>query len=379
MKRCFVHITGWWYRHVGAPIFYLWDSEPIHDFFLDLGEVMARIPGVPALIALICRVRDPRLITTVAGIRFENPIGLAAGFDHEAQLPGMIHAIGFGFESVGTITNGSYGGNEYPRIKRLVRSRSILVNKGLKSSGIRIIATRLASHHIGWRVPIGISIGPTNSPALNDLGDVIRDIVSAFTFVRDFSLPFAYYELNISCPNLNKEIALHTDESFGAVLTALDSLSLAKPLFIKMPINLSNDAMIRLADISLHHSVAALILGNLQHDRTLPVYDVKEIKQFEGKRGNFSGIPCQARSDELIKILYPKVKGKIALVGCGGVFSAEDAYRKIRNGASLIQLASATIFEGPQVAGEICADLPILLQRDSVRSIADAVGLDATI
>ena len=226
MNRFKTHLIGFAYRHIAAPVFYLWDSEPIHDFFLDLGEVMARLPGVPALVALLCRARNPILRTRVAGISFENPIGLAAGFDHEAQLPGMIHSIGFGFESVGTITNGSYGGNEYPRIKRLVKSRAILVNKGLKSSGIRAVAARLSSHKIGWKVPIGVSIGQTNSPDINTHEDAVRDITDAFAHARDSKLPFSYFELNISCPNLNHDIPFYTPETLEPMAPVIAMLPL---------------------------------------------------------------------------------------------------------------------------------------------------------
>ena len=132
----------------------------------------------------------------------------------------------------------------------------------------------------------------------------------------------------------------------------------------------------QLFTVCLQHSIAAVIIGNLQHDRTNPAFDQGEIASCEGKRGNFSGTPCQSRSDELIRLAYPILKNNIAIIGCGGVFNAEDAYRKIRNGASLIQLATATIFEGPQVAGEICADLIPILKRDGYFTISSAIGVN---
>ena len=376
MKKMTVHAIGWFYRNVAVHIFFLWDSEPIHDFFLDMGECMAHIPGIPALISLMCRFEDERLTTTVAGITFPNPIGLAAGFDHEAQLPSMVHAIGFGFESVGTITNGAYGGNEYPRIKRMVKSRSILVNKGLKSSGIRAVITRVAARHIRWRVPVGISVGQTNSQTITTHEEAIGDIVSALTFIREYQLPFSYIELNISCPNLNHDISFYDPNRLDQLLSAVEKIGLTVPLFLKMPISLSNDETMQLFTVCLRHRIAAVIIGNLQHNRADPAFNPGEIAACEGKRGNFSGKPCQSRSDELIKLAYPILKNNIAIIGCGGVFNAEDAYRKIRNGASLIQLATATIFEGPQVAGEINADLIHILKRDGYFSVSSAVGVN---
>jgi dihydroorotate dehydrogenase len=160
-------------------------------------------------------------------------------------------------------------------------------------------------------------------------------------------------------------------------MTAIRRLSLDKPLFVKMPIDLSNENTLALVDTALHFQVAALIFGNLQHDRTHPSFDAAEMEAHKKYKGNWSGMPCQARSDELVALAYRRAAGNIAIIGCGGVFTAEDAYRKIRLGASLVQLVTATIFNGPQVAAEICADLPNLLRRDGFSRVEEAVGIDA--
>ncbi len=375
MKKLIVVVAGWCYRHIGSRFFFLFDSEPIHDFFLDLGAVMGRIPGIPALTSACFRIRHPALKTTVAGITFENPVGLAAGFDHEAQLPRIIGAIGFGFESVGTITNGAYGGNPYPRIKRLVHSRAILVNKGFKSTGIDAVLSRLRGSR--WPIPIGISLGRTNTIAHETHADAIADIVAAFRKTVAADLPFSYFELNISCPNLLKDISFYEPARLRELLDAVCAQPLPKPLFIKMPIVLSDEATRALLDVILLYPVAAVIFGNLQHDRSHPTFDQAEMAAFEGIKGNWSGLPCQSRSDELVRLAYLQLKGKIAIVGCGGIFTPEDAYRKIRLGASLVQLAAATIFEGPQIASEINLALPALLKRDGFARIGDAVGTAA--
>lgn len=374
MKRVLVHGFGWSYRHIAAPVFFRWDSEPIHEFFLALGEKLGAVSGFTALLTFMMRVRDSSLETTVAGITFENPIGLAAGFDHEGQLPRMIGALGFGFESIGTVTDGVYGGNPYPRLKRLVKSRSILVYKGFKSTGMANVLHKLAGQR--WQVPIGLSVGRTNTDAHENHDDAIADVLAAFRKAQDAGLPFAYYELNISCPNLLKDISFYEANRFGQLLAAVCGLALDKPLFVKMPISLSNEQTLALIDTALRFPVAALIFGNLQHDRTHPAFDREELEAHRQYRGNWSGMPCQKRSDELVALAYKRCAGAIAIVGCGGIFTAEDAYRKIRLGASLVQLVSATIFSGPQIAAELCADLPNLLKRDGFSCVADAVGAD---
>ncbi len=374
MKGMFVHVVGWSYRKL-TPLIFLADSEPAHDFVLDMSEFMGKIPGVPALMRACLRVSHSSLKTTVAGIEFENPIGLAAGFDHEAQMPRVVDGIGFGFQSVGTVTNGAYEGNPYPRIKRLVKSRTMLVYKGFKSTGMSKVLARIRGQK--WNVPVGISIGRTNPLKEYTYPVAYADIVEAFTKARDSGIPFSYFELNISCPNMLKEVSFYEPEHLAPLLQKIADLKLPKPLFIKMPIGLSDEGVKALLDTIMQFPVAAVIFGNLQIRRDDPAFDPKELATLQKFPGNWSGMPCQKRSDHLVKLAYRHVKGRLAIIGCGGIFSAEDAYRKIRNGASLVQLVSATVWEGPQVPAEICADLPALLARDGFKNVSEAVGVDA--
>ena len=373
MKKAFVHGVGKIYRFL-TPIIFLSDSEPAHDFVLAMSQFLGSIPGVPKLLRVLLRISDPSLETTVAGIHFENPIGLAAGFDHEASMPRIVGSIGFGFQSIGTVTNGAYEGNPYPRIKRLVKSRTMLVYKGFKSSGMNFVLAKIKSQK--WTVPIGISIGRTNPLSEYTHEAAIADIVEGFTKAVDSHVPFSYFELNISCPNMLHEISFYEPEHLSTLLFAIQQLALPKPLFIKMPISLSDDEIQAILDTVMQFQVAAVIFGNLQVDRTNPAFDKTELATLAKYPGNWSGMPCQEQSDHLVKLAYTHTKGRLAVVGCGGVFTAQDAYRKIRNGASLIQLVTATVFEGPQVAAEICADLPALLARDGFKSVAEAVGVD---
>src|SRR3989344_2767008 len=367
MNNSFVHAVGWSYRAL-TPLIFLADSEPAHDFVLDLSEVLGKVPGVPSLMRACMRVSHPSLNTTVAGIEFENPIGLAAGFDHEAQMPRIVDTLGFGFQSVGTVTNGAYEGNPYPRIKRLVKSRTMLVYKGFKSTGMSAVLRRIKGQT--WRVPVGISIGRTNPLGEHTYPAAIAGIVESFTKTRVSGAPFAYFELNISCPNMLHEVSFYEPERLAQLLTAVRALNLPKPLFIKMPISLPDEGTKALLDVAMRFPVAAGIFGNLQINRADPAFDPQELATLAQYPGNWSGMPFQKRSDHLVTLAYNHVKGRLAVIGCGGVFSAADAYRKIRNGASLVQLVSAADWEGPQVPAEICADLPALLERDGFKNIS---------
>ena len=374
MKTSFVHMLGWIYRNLCTKIFFRFDAEPIHEFVLKLGEIMGKIPGLSFLVRSVIRVSNPVLNTEVAGIFFENPIGLSAGFDHEAQLTRVISGFGFGFESVGTVTNKPYGGNPYPRIKRLVKSRSLLVNKGFKSTGIDKVLSQLSGSK--FSIPTGISLGRTNTDEHKDHADAIADIVDAFKKVEASKIPFSYLELNISCPNLTKDISFYEPERLSELLVAVFSLKLSKPLFIKMPITLSDEQTKKLLDIILGFPISALIFGNLQNSRTHPAFDKNEIAKCKDYKGNWSGMPCKERSDELIRLAYIHTNGKLPIIGCGGIFTAGDAYRKIKLGASLVQLVTGLIFNGPQLPAEICSDLPALLKKDGYKNIKDAVGTD---
>lgn len=375
MKRKFVHSIGWLYRAIGTKIFFLFDSEPIHEAVVHGGKLLGNIPGVPALMRALFRVRDDSLAVEVAGIRFENPVGMAAGFDHEARLTQIVGGLGLGFQSVGTVTNGSYAGNPYPRMKRLVKSRSLLVNKGFKSSGIDAVLASLEGK--AFDIPIGISIGRTNTDAHEGYADAIADITASFAQVMRSRVPFAYFELNISCPNLTKDISFYKPEPLKRLLEAIFEKGIDRPLFIKMPIALSDADTLALLDVIRAFPVAAIIIGNLQHDTTVPAFDSQELEAHRHLRGKWSGMPCQSRSDALIRLCYRHLDRRIAIVGCGGIFCAEDAYRKIRLGARAVQMATGFVFSGPLLAAEIASDLPRLLARDGCASVVEAIGADA--
>lgn len=335
---------------------------------------MGSIPGMPALMRTLFRVRHPALETEIAGIRFENPVGMAAGFDYEARLTQVVSGLGLGFQSVGTVTNGAYEGNAYPRMKRLVKSKSLLVNKGFKSSGMDAVLGSLRGKT--FDIPVGISIGRTNTDAHEGHDDAIADIVEAFKKAERSGVPFSYFELNISCPNLTKDISFYKPEPLQRLLEAVFALGFKRPLFIKMPIVLSDAETLALLDVIRRFAVAAIIIGNLQHNKSDPAFDRGEMAVYGGYRGNWSGMPCQSRSDELIRFCYKHLDRRIAIIGCGGTFNASDAYRKIRLGASAVQMATGFVFSGPLLGAEIAGDLPGLLARDGFASVQEAVGAD---
>ena len=372
-QRFLIRIFGWKYRYIFSKILFRFDSESVHTWCIRMGERLGAMPGAPRLVAGLFRFSHPSLRTTLAGISLETPVGLAAGFDYEARLPRILPSIGFGWSTVGTITNEPYAGNPLPRLGRLVKSQSLLVNKGFKNLGIDATLARLAG--IQTSIPIGISIGMTNTPRITRHEDAVADISAAFKKAEQSSVRFAYYELNISCPNLRTTVAFYEPKRLETLLAALDALSLSKPVFIKMPIEKSDAETVAMLRVVATHRIAGVIIGNLQKDRMHLSLNPAEVARYP--KGNFSGAPCRTRSDELVRLAYREVGEKLAIIGCGGIFTTEDAYRKICLGASALQLVTGLIFRGPLVPSEIAVGLAALLKRDGFRTIADAVGIDA--
>lgn len=321
----------------------------------------------------IWRYDNPILANTVAGMHFPNPVGLSAGFDYDADLVDTTPNLGFGFHTVGTLTKDAYAGNPPPMLGRLPRSRSLLVNKGFKNEGIaRVLPRAVRDKRV---IPLGISIGATNKP-YKTFEAMVENVALGFSEAQRFQ-DFDYFELNISCPNLlnikNLPDQVGTPTGFKDVLDALVPLQLARPVFVKMPLERTREEALELMKVADPYPfVTGMIFSNLAKDRTNPSFDPQEIST--AGQGNFSGKPTEAGSNELLRDAYQAYGKRYVLIGTGGVFSAEDAYRKILLGASLVQLITGMVYMGPQQIGEINRGLVQLLKRDGFRSIAEAVG-----
>lgn len=365
------------YQKIIKPIFFLIYPEIVHNLMVWVGSNLARTPIIKFIGSKFVYFH-PSLRQKITGIEFDNPVGLAAGFDYNADLTQALYYLGFGFQSTGTITNLPYEGNPYPRLGRLPKSKSLMVNKGFKNIGAKKTAEKLAiSGAEGFKIPVGISIGMTHSENIKTIEEAVKDIISAFKIFEERKVKNSYYELNISCPNLvhAKNISFYPPKNLELLLTAVDKLRLKKPVFVKMPIEKTNNEIVKMLDeIIKHKSINGVIFGNLQKNRKDPSFNQSEVRKF--KVGNFSGKPCEHRSNELIALAYKKYGNKLVIIGCGGIFSAEDAYKKIKLGASLVQLITGMIFQGPQLISQINLELIDLLKKDGFKNIKEAVGYE---
>jgi len=358
------------YKWILKPILFQFDAELVHDYFIKMGHFFGKYKITQKTCSILFNYQDSSLEQTIKGINFKNPVGLAAGFDYEGNLTQTMPEVGFGFETIGTITNNPYEGNTKPRLGRLPKSRSLLVNKGFKNLGMERTLKKLDG--LNFKIPVGMSIGVTNTSTLSNQQEAILDIVKAFETAEASAIPFSYYELNISCPNLQVSVEFYSAHSLEELLVAVTKNKLSKPLFIKMPIDKTDAEVLEMLKVIVRYPVSGVIFGNLQKNKKDLSLNPEEVARFT--KGNFSGKPTEKRSNELISLTHKTCGDKLIIIGCGGVFNAEDAYRKIKLGASLVQMITGMIFEGPQTIGDINLGLTKLLKRDGYKNISEAVG-----
>ncbi len=358
-------ILSFKYRFLLKPLLFRLEPETAHDLFVNIGKTLGRFTTTRYLTSLLFNFKDPVLTQKILGIKFKNPIGLAAGFDKDANLFNILPEVGFGFEEIGSITANPYEGNPKPRLVRLKKSQSLLVNYGLKSLGAKLIAEKLKGKR--FKFPIGTSIAKTNSlETVNEtLG--IKDYAAGF---EHFTQIGDYFTINISCPNTFGGQPFHNPASLNKLLNALDKIPTKKPIFIKFSPDLSIKEIDSILEICSNHRVHGFVLSNLTKKRTNPKIIDNSIPDF----GGLSGKVVEELTDNLIKYVYKKTQGKYLIIGCGGVFSAKDAYRKIKLGASLIQLITGMIYQGPQTISQINLGLVKLLKKDGYKNISEAIG-----
>lgn len=366
----FVEIRNWvtrfFYQNFLKPIFFKFEPETVHDRMIFLGRLLATNTLSKKIAGLFFSYSNKALEQKLLGIKFSNPVGLSAGFDKDARLTEILPSVGFGFAEIGTITGEVCKGNAKPRLWRLKKSRSLVVNYGLKNEGSEKIAQRLGNKK--FAIPIITSIGKTNSEKTAETEAGIEDYLKAY---KEFTHIGQIFDINISCPNAFGGTPFSDPKKLNKLLSEIDKVVTRKPIFLKMPADLSEIQLEEIIKVAGKHKIAGFICTNLTKDR-----NNKKIVDRVPEKGGISGKVVEDLANDLVAKVYRKTKGKYIIIGCGGVFSAEDAYKKIKLGANLIQLITGMIFEGPQVISEINQGLVGLLNRDGYKNISEAVGKD---
>ena len=368
----FTAISRTTYGNIVKPILFKSSPDDVHARLLRMSRLRQRYPFTDSLVSkLLSYQNSAALSQSVDGIYFPNPVGLAAGFDKNIQLAPTMKAVGFGFMTGGSVTFHECNGNPRPWFYRLPNQESLVVNVGLANEGTQVVMERLRAYRASQfeQFPLVVSVATTNSPEACDDPSAIADYIGSLSVLQNQPQVSAI-ELNISCPNAYGGEPFTDPLRLGQLLVAVDALNIVKPVWVKMPIDLAWPEFDALLQVIISHRVQGVTIGNLQKNRAeIPPQDLpNEVK------GNLSGLPTQAPSDELIRRTYADYGGRLTIIGVGGVFSAQDAYRKICLGANLVELITGMIYEGPQLIGQINRELVELLKRDNFANISEAVG-----
>ncbi len=349
------------------PLLFRLDAERAHGLVTSGLGGAVRLPGLPRLLRALYQVEHPALRVDVGGLAFANPTGLAAGFDKHATLIAPLALLGFGHVEVGTVTPRAQPGNPRPRLFRLPDDGALINRMGFNSPGMAAAARHLAARPAG--VVVGVNLGKNRTTPLDRAAD---DYAAAFAALA----PLAdYVAVNISSPNTPGLRRLHERHALAALLARLTAANAAlpapRPIWLKVSPDESAAELDAVIDVALAAGIAGFIAGNT----TLAREGLCSPRRVEA--GGLSGRPLQPRARAVIARIYRATDGRVPIIGVGGIATACDAYRAIRAGASLVQLYTGLIYEGPGVAAAISRGLIRLLHRDGFRRVREAVGADA--
>ncbi len=338
------------------PLLFLLPPETAHAVAV---AGLRALGGMPWLLRAL-RAGTPELPVTVAGLRFPNPVGLAAGFDKDAVAAAGLFGLGFGFVEIGTVTPRPQPGNPRPRLFRFPEQQALVNRLGFNNAGAGAAARRLA--RLRFRpAPLGVNVGKNRDTPLDDAAADYLTCVDALGPAAD------YVVVNASSPNTPGLRALQEPERLAALLASVRART-DRPLFLKLAPDLDPEAIDAAVDVAAHHGAAGIIATNTTITR--PGVETAEA-------GGLSGAPLRPLATAVIRRAYRRAAGRLAIVGVGGIFSAEDAYAHLRAGASLVQIYTGFVYEGPFAVRKIVHGLRRLLARDGLGSVEDAVGLDA--
>ena len=330
------------YKLLIRPILFWFDPEKVHYFTFSLIRFLSKVPGFSSLFKLMYEVNDPRLETEVFGLKFKNPVGLAAGFDKDAKLFRELSNFGFGFIEIGTLTPIGQEGNQKKRLFRLKEDNAIINRMGFNNGGVEEAVERLK---VNKDVLIGGNIGKNK---LTSNEEATSDYEICFDALYDY---VDYFVVNVSSPNTPNLRALQDKEPLAQLLQTLQNKNLdkpkQKPILLKIAPDLTDGQLLDIIDIVKETKIAGVIATNTTISR--------EGLQSENKieMGGLSGKPLAKRSTEVIRFLAEKSNKAFPIIGVGGIHSAEDAIEKLDAGASLVQLYTGFIYEGPALVKTI--------------------------
>jgi dihydroorotate dehydrogenase len=360
---------SWCYRHVVRPALFAQDSEAIHNRTLTVLGRVSRSPVLCSLLSAFCS--GARLPIELFGLRFPNPVGLAAGMDkHAAAVPAW-PALGFGFAELGGVTWHAQPGNPAPRMFRAVADEALINRMGFNNPGAEAMAAKLQQWRDGGRWPkhpVGINLGKSKATPNEKAAE---DYARSFQLLR----PLAdFFVVNVSSPNTPNLRQLQDKNALDEILAAVQGINSPqpRPLLVKVAPDLSFEALDEIVELAYKRKLDGIVATNTTVAR--PRAANEACRRVYAESGGLSGRPLAARSTEVIRHISRQTKRALPIIGVGGIFNADDAWEKILAGASLIQVYSGLVYEGPALAKQIVRGLQRHLADAGFSTLREAVG-----
>ncbi len=366
---------NWFYRRGIRPILFRQDAERAHNAALKFLSSASRSPFLCDLLGKMYGASE--LPVKVFGLKFPNPIGLAAGMDkHAAAVPAW-EKLGFGFSELGGVTWHPQPGNPAPRMFRAVTDEAIVNRMGFNNSGAEAVAKKLAEWKSRRRWPehpVGINLGKSK---ITPLEDAAGDYANSFHALRGLA---DFFVINVSSPNTPGLRQLQDKAALNAILEAIQKENVPQPadpsprppVLVKVAPDLSFEALDEILELVKPREIAGIIATNTTLAR--PQTDDSAAQKVYAEAGGLSGKPLRARSTEVIRYLHRQTGGKLPIIGVGGIFTADDAWEKIAAGASLVQVYTGMVYEGPGIAKSIVTGLLQRMEKEGVRKLQEIVG-----
>jgi dihydroorotate dehydrogenase len=359
------------YKSLIRPLLFLGDPEKTHEQTLAL---LSKIEPFEGVLERFFRVQDQRLQVRVGPLVFPNPVGLAGGFDKNAVAVKAIAGFGFGFIEIGAVTALAQSGNPKPRLYRLPADEALINRLGFNNEGATAIAERLRTlrdNGAPLKVPLGINIGRSK---VVETKDAAADFVAAFARLYPYG---DFFTLNVSSPNTPQLRDLQDRDLLQGLLRAIQeknhelasrSGQTPKPVLVKIAPDMEYSQADHIVGVAISEKIAGIIATNAT------AFLRETLVSGSQEPGGLSGKPLRALATSFVRHLYRAVGGKLPIIGVGGIFTAADAYEKIKAGASAVQIYTGFVYEGPAVVKRINQGLIHLMERDGFKSIAEAVG-----
>ena len=338
------------YQSLLRPLAFKFDPEWVHERALAL--LSRGLVSAPSF-------EDSRLEQELFGVRFANPLGLAAGFDKNAVALDHWHRLGFGHAEIGTVTFHPQPGNPKPRMFRLPEDKGLINRLGFNNRGAEALAARLASSNP--KLPYGINLGKSK---VTELADAAEDYQKSFRLLHKFG---DYFVVNVSSPNTPGLRTLQEKSALLEILSAMQSVDATRPLFVKVAPDLELPALDEVVQVAVEKKLTGLIATNTTISRD-------GLSRDPGEAGGLSGAPLREKSNAVLRHLYQSCPRKVILIGVGGIMSGKDLFEKISLGAHMCQVYTGWIYGGPAFAPSALRELVALMEAQGIKSLTELRG-----